>query len=329
MRFLPWVLVAATTGAGCVEEVDRQARKRIFSAEDPPRAVASASERLDVEQAESQKPLARRILTMGAAEVTERLGSHRYKANITFDWSHAGRNVRLEETRSLKAGVGGVQGDFHAVLENNRDQGLEVLRVDGKVYARSRYGKFRQRLRDRGMAEREREEISGALKDVYTLFDGRVALTPVGTVRLGDRQALKFRVALAEEGDEREESELPEVAFAKGGVDESTRLRLEFYNGRKPQALQGEVLVCLESAVVLRAKMDGKLSVARARGNSLLRLSMSSELSELGKAQKLRPPTEFLPDEDKPLGIADALERFGYSTRARADAGTPAEPQDE
>jgi hypothetical protein len=203
------------------------------------------------------------------------------------------------------------------------------LRIDGKVYAKSRYGKFRERRRDRGMAEREREEISGALKDVYTLFDGRVALTPVGTVRLGGHHALKFRVSLDEEGAGQEESELPEVAFAKRGVDESTRLRLEFYDGRKPQALQGEVFIDVDTAVVLRAKIDGKLSVKRARGNSLLRLSMSSELSESGKAQKLQPPTEFLPDEDKPLGIADALARFGYSTRARADAGTPAEPQDE
>ena len=50
----------------------------------------------------------------------------------------------------LLAGRGGMSGDFHGTIENSHDQGLEVIRADGKVYARRRYGKFRERSRDRG-----------------------------------------------------------------------------------------------------------------------------------------------------------------------------------
>jgi hypothetical protein len=261
--------------------------------------------------------------------MTERLGPHRYTANISFDWSQAGRSVRLEEKRSLKAGEGGVNGDFHALLENSRDLGLEVLRVNGRVYARSRYGKFRQRLRDRGMAERERDEVQGALRDVYSLFQGRMQLTPDGSVRLSGREALKFRVSLGQAADKGESLELPDAGFAKTGLDASSGLRLDFYNRREAKALQGDVWVDAETSVVLKAKLEGKLAVPREKGASLLRLSLSSQVSDFGKNPRLKAPTDFLPDEDKPQGIADALERFGYSTRLAPDAGTVNAPDDE
>jgi hypothetical protein len=41
----------------------------------------------------------------------------------------------------------------------------------------------------------------------------------------------------------------------------------------------------------------------------------------------IKPPTDFLPDEDKPDGIAAALVRFGIA-RKGSDAGV-AEPEDD
>jgi hypothetical protein len=48
---------------------------------------------------------------------------------------------------------------------------------------------------------------------------------------------------------------------------------------------------------------------------------LKSTLSDIGVDPHLKAPTEFLPDQDKPLGIAAALERFGVP-RAGADGGT-------
>src|SRR5262249_29402 len=124
--------------------------------------------------------MARRVLEMGAAETTERIGPYQFKATTHFKWSAGSKTVELSETRSLIAGPGGVAGDFHGQIDNSEDQGLEVIRVGGNVYARNRYGKFRQRQRDRGMAEREREEIFAALHSYDALFFGRLALTPLG-----------------------------------------------------------------------------------------------------------------------------------------------------
>jgi hypothetical protein len=316
--------IAALVGA-CSDSVDRAAKKRIFSPEDPPRAVASATEKLAPEEVADKPQIARRILGMGAAETTERLGAHKYTATVTFDWSGGGRATKLIENRTLYAGQGGVSGDFHGVMENSRDQGLEVLRVQGKVFAKNRYGKYRQRLRDRGIAEREREEIYGALREFDSLFKGRLKLTPQGTASHDGRTAWKYAVSLGPALAVAEASHLPPVVQPKAGIDETTARRRTFFEKREPSALQGEVLVDAETSVVLKAQLDGKLSVNGEAGEAKLRLVLQSALSNIGKDPALKAPADFLPDEDKPEGIEDALERFGIP-RVGPDGGTLAPP---
>lgn len=339
-RFSPSALAAvlALGAAACrPEEVDRQAKARIFSPEDPPKAVASASEKLNPEDVADNPRVARRILSMDAAEVTERLGPHAYTATVSSEWLGAkdsGTN-KLTETRTLRAGRGGVGGDFHGVLENSRDQGLEVMRVAGKVYARNRYGVFRQRLRDRGMAERTRAELTGAIRDMDELFRGRLHLAPQGTVTYEGRTAWRYSVDLGPEGNTGTHPVvLPELATPKGGRDDTTKRRLAFFEHRVPQSLSGEVLVDAVTSVVLKVRLDGRISVPDndAAGRAELRMVLESALTEIGKDPKLQAPENFLPDADKPQGIADALDRFGIPRNkpegATPGAASPAAPED-
>lgn len=318
--------------AACTDPVDKAAKKRIFSPEDPPQAVAAASQKLPPEEVADNPEIARRILGMGAAEATERIGSHQFNATLSYEWTSPGtRNVLLKETRTLLAGSGGVGGDFHATVDNSRDQGLEVMRIQNLVYARSRYGKFRQRLRDRGIAERVREEMYGAIKDFDSLFHGRLKLTANGTVTVEGRTAWKYQVTLGDPLPEKARK-LPALVATKGGVDETTQRRLAFYELRTPRALQGEVLVDSLTSVVLKTRLDGRLGVKR-EGRPLpdagelepseaeLRLVLDSQLQHIGKEPALKTPADFLPDQDKPEGIAATLERFGI-VRAGADGGT-------
>jgi hypothetical protein len=239
--------------------------------------------------------------------------------------------VLLKENRTLLAGKGGVGGDFHATLENSREQGLEVLRIGNLVYAKSRYGKFRQRLRDRGIAERVREEMYGAIKDFDALFLGRLKLTANGTVTVEGRTAWKYQVTLGPPLPEQVQK-LPPIVPTRGGTDETTLRRLAFYELRAPRALQGEVLVDAQTSVVLKTRLDGRMGVRRERrtlndggeagpSEAELRLVLDSQLQQIGKEPPLKSPTDFLPDQDKPEGIDAALERFGI-VRAGTDGGT-------
>ncbi|MBX5482435.1 MAG: hypothetical protein IRZ16_11460 [Myxococcaceae bacterium] len=325
LRAFAAITAAAALGA-CTDPVDRAAKERIFSPEDPPRAVASAAERLPPEDVASDPRVARRVLGMGAAEATERLGPHKYTANVSFEWTAGKRTVKLQETRTLIAGRGGFDGDFHAIIENDRNQGLEVIRVGGDVYARHRFQKFRHRKRDRGVAERERDEVYGAIRDFDALFRGRLALKPVGTASVDDRTVWRYTVSLAPDAPRvAAASTLPPPQFAKGGPDADTQRRLRFFDHREPLSLSGEVMVDAETSVVLEARLEGVLQAPGDEGQepARLRLVTTCQVTDIGKDPGLTAPKEFLPDEDKPQGLADALDRFGIS-RGGTDGGTPA-----
>jgi len=332
-----FTLALALAAAGCSDPVDKAAKARIFSPEDPPKVVASAKQKLPPEDVASNPQVARRILGMDAAEVTERVGPHRFQSTVSYEWTTAGANpVKLTETRTFRAGPGGVSGDFHGVLENSRDQGLEVMRVGGQVFARNRYGPFRQRLRDRGMAERTRTELTGAIRDFDSLFQGRIKLTPEGTVTHEGRTAWRYAVTLGPALEGANARPLPTLFEPKGGTDESTRRRANFFAHRVPRSLDGEVLVDATTSVVLKARLDGRLGVPSEKTPEAaeLRMTLESTLSELGQDPKLQPPENFLPDADKPQGIADALDAFGIERKKPEGAdkdkpGTEAPPEPE
>jgi hypothetical protein len=51
-------------------------------------------------------------------------------------------------------------------------------------------------------------------------------------------------------------------------------------------------------------------------------MSVESSLTDIGAHLAFKPPEQFLPDEDKPQGIATVLDRFGLRQR---DAGLQTE----
>jgi len=325
------------------DSADRAAKKRIFSPEDPPRVVASAKEKLNAQSLGSDAALARRVLRMDAAEITERLGAHRSQAAVKFEWGTRGNQLELTENRTLEAGAGGVSGDFHAVVGNGHDQGMDVIRVHGDVFARGKYGPYRQRLHDRGMAERVREDVSGAVRDFDSLFLGRLKLEPYGQTTSEGRSAQRYRVTLgpAVQLASANAAALPAVLEPKGGADPATLNRRRFADKREPQEISGELWVDEETAVVLHAKLEGRIKVP-AEGEqgkeAFVRLTLDSGISDVGRDFSLRAPEQYLPDEDKPPGIADALDRFGIPRAGAPDAGTtpasaatkpPPEPEDE
>ena len=321
-------LVAVAGLASCSDSADRAAKKRIFSPEDPPKAVASAAEQLPAEALPRDPGLVRRLLGMGAAEATERLGPHKWTASVQFEWSGP-RAVKLEETRSLLAGAGGVNGDFHAIQENSRNQGQELIRARGDVYARSRFGKFRQRKRDRGMAERERDDVYGVLREVDRIFRGRIALKPAGTAEHEGRPALKYEIQLAPAAPKQTAAALPPPQYARSGPDRDTQRRLRFVEHAEPQEISGELLVDVKTSVILKSRLQGTVNApGEDAGNVTLKLSASSEVSEIGKAPEIAAPADFVPDADKPEGIADALDRFGIPRGDAADAGVALTGQD-
>jgi pimeloyl-ACP methyl ester carboxylesterase len=320
--------------AACSNPVDRAAKERIFSPEDPPAVVASAKESLDAQKLASDAKLAHRVVDMGSAEVTERLGPHRFSAEVSFTWTAGKDSVKLNETRLLESAAGGVAGDFHARLDNSRDQGLEVVRSRGQVFARSKYGKYRLRLRDRGMAERTRDETAGALRELAGLFQGRLQLALEGPTSVEGRPAIRYTVQLADasaSGKVVRGETPPAVAYARGGLDDDTARRQRFIEHREPKKLSGEVVVDAATAVILRAHVDGTLAVSgdKTVAPAQLHVLLDERIKDVGKTIDIKPPEGHLPDADKPEGIADALDRFGIQRKGAPDAGVDTETDED
>ena len=91
-------LALLAVAGSCSDPVDKAAKKRIFSPEDPPKVVASSAEQLDPAKLGDQAPLARRVLRMGAAEATERLGPHRFTATVSLAWTGGGQSEELKDS---------------------------------------------------------------------------------------------------------------------------------------------------------------------------------------------------------------------------------------
>lgn len=332
-RWLCATFTALSGLAACTKPVDKAAKERIFSPEDPPKVIASALEKLPTEHLDDSPKQVRRILEMGAAETTERIGPFQIKSFFKFEWSGNSRSIKLTEARTMISRPGGVNGDFHGTVENSENQGLDVVRVAGAVYARSRYGRYRQRLRDRGIAERERDEIFGALRAFDSLFQGRLKLSSPTPVSMHGRPARKYQVGLAA-AEERvaESNQLPRLPLPKGGMDASSARRNLFWEKRNPKSVRGEIAIDDQTAVVLQARLDGKLAVPSSQGGPKAELSIAldSEITEIGVNSGIKPPKDFLPDADKPAGIAAALDRFGipHGDVRKADAGTEDELSD-
>lgn len=324
-----WLAIAAgISGAvGCHDPVDQAAKRRIFAPEEPPRYITRAAEDLGSADLGSSAEHIRRVFKMSAAEAAERLGPHTAHLHVEFTWALGDKRTALDEDHLLTLGT---HGDFQAKLDDGdklaeTKQGMEMLRVGGRVFARSRFQKFRERVRDRGAAEQYREEVYGVLHTVYDLYDGRIALTKVGPVDVAGRHAVKYQVQLATEGPPKEAAlPVPALVLPKDGPDPHLARRMDLEKKKVPKSLEGTLLVDADTATALDADLVCVLE-APGEGNekTQLHMTVSLETSDVGKDPALVPPKDALPDEGRPQGIAAALERFDLPRTAKADGGLP------
>jgi hypothetical protein len=317
--------------AGCVDSVDRAAKKRIFSPEEPPKAKRAAAEPIDARELARDAGLVYRVTTMSAAEAFERVGPFRYSASASFEWSLGRDKVKLSETRSLEQATG---TDFALKTENDRDQGLEVVRVGPRTFAKGKYHKFRERKRDRGRADLLRDDVFGAMKSAQAILDNRLGVAPDGEEPVRGRPARRYLFVLAKEPLRERSADdrgLPKVQFPAGGPDQPTKRRLDFRNLRSPKRVEGKLWVDAETGVPLKAELSAQVSTpGEDKDEALLVLKVKSELKPATDLV-VAAPREFLPDEDRPNGIARTLDRFDVG---RPDAGAgearpkPSEPED-
>lgn len=324
-RFAVWAFAAGAGVAACVDPVDRAAKQRIFSPEEPSAVSKEAQERFDVAKLPADPIRVRRVLRMAAFEATERLGAFRYEADVAFEWKHGTERVKLTEDHRLV--IGGL-GDFHARVENDRDQAMEVVRVAGRVYGRSKYGRFRVRNRDHGRAEAQRDQAFVALRTFYDLVDGRIALAGGEALEHLGRPARRFLASLADRPPVLPAAELPPPEYPRDGPSAGTARRLKFTDQRSPKSVSGAVRIDEATGVPVRFDLSARIVAPGEKGaEALLTLQIKGGIVAVGDGISVSTPKNPLPDEGRPSGPAAALARFGI--RAGPDGGVAPPPPEE
>ena len=327
------LMAAAVLLAGCHDPVDQAAKARIFSPEDPPKFVTRAAEGLDPAHLDQSAEHIRRVFTMSAREASERLGPHELKSTLEFTWKSGAKTIALDETHALTLGT---HGDFAARLDagdrlGDSRQGMEMVRTHGKVFARSRFQKFRERSRDRGAADRDEEQVYDVLGTTYALFDGRVALTPDGEVTIAGRRAIRYQVLLAEKVPQLAAtgSPPPPPLPPRTGLDRHLVRQLDLDKKKEPRSLTGTLAVDAELGVALEAKLVGTLDApGEGAAPSTLRLAVEQHTLKIDPALVVAAPKDALLDEGRPQSIAAALTRFDLPRAKTADAGAGSEADD-
>jgi hypothetical protein len=312
----------------CKRSEDQAAKRRIFSPDEPVGALAEAKEPLDATRLADDPHLADRVVRMTRAEAAARLGAHKAQTRVQFAWFRGpgapdgGNDVALaEETTLQQAG----NGDFSVRQENDRNQGFELIWVNGEVFVRGLFGPFRKRRTDRSDPERVRELALGALPTFDRLAHG-LKLQKTGEVTVEGRRAIRYQITgTAGRPRQTERDDLPRIEYplqpdGRRGTDADTARRLEVWEKEEPTRVTGTLLVDAASGVPIGADLQGHFRVPGSSGIAAeLDLHSFLAVSGIGKDPGVHAP-QFDPAPSVPHAVKDPLRFLG---KAPAVAGPP------
>ncbi|HSN15665.1 MAG TPA: hypothetical protein VLT61_13615 [Anaeromyxobacteraceae bacterium] len=276
-------------------------------------ARAPAAPRFDPE-----KPAA--ALAIDADEAAHRLGSFEWTAGAEWTVSRQGsaESVRAVERHHV---VQAATGEFLAEtgidpgLGEGSETGRDVIWAGNMTYARGKWAPWRERPGDHGRdARRYRGESFGLAGDLARLFGPRLALGNACETSLLGRAAIRYALSLAADVAEAAPAADARV-FPQGGPDPDTKARLALLDGAQPVSARGELIVDAQTGVPLRVSLDAAYGV-KADPRARIQVSLRAEVKALGAGvPSVTAPANALPDERKPRGVADALERAGLKKK--------------
>jgi hypothetical protein len=311
--------IVLALGATCTSSADRASKERL---------LGGAADGADRPPFDWNRPEA--CLAVGASEAAERLGAFDWTAAVTWTVSRpkSGARARVAERHRVRQSALGdfeVQSDLDPGEGPGAETGKRVIWAGKMTYGKGRYPSsgWRERPTDRGRdARRFRDESFGLLADLAGLYGPALKLVPAGEGTALGRPARRFQFALsgeAADGLSRLGAQPPTA-----GVDEDTRRRLAFLDGRTPVRAEGEILADAESGVPLHVRLRGAFRV-KGDPDAYAEVELSAQVQALGAAvAAVSPPPRALPDERKPRGVAQALEASGLRKK-----GEPEEKSEE
>jgi hypothetical protein len=256
-----------------------------------------------------------KAVTVSAAEVAKKLGSHRLSQSAKMQLQTGAKKSSLEEKWKFEIdGKGGV----HANHENDHGFGFETLVVDGSIYARPLYGRYVRRAIEGDEIERLQAEQMNVLSG-YLQVLGRFAERKEGgaVTHLG-RPAHKVLLSLAGSPSRLRDKD-PNHVWRKN---------------MKVSALSGEVIVDDASGLPLKAQLDATYTTQRQPliddsgaqtprpGEIQVVLAYRGDVEDVGVVPALTAPSDFVANANRPRPMLDRQELLeGLVTPSPATGG--------
>jgi hypothetical protein len=257
---------------------------------------ADKPEAIDAFAVADTPEVADRIHTMKFSEVARRLGAHRFKARMKFEFVSPDTRAWLRENSLI---VQAADGDFRVKVENDGGQGYELVYADDKFFARGRYGPFHERKTISSDHERWRDAAHGSWAAVYRLYRGRLRFTKLGLTRYHGRDAIRFSVGLSKEeprlpGTPQPPQVPPGVEKYVYPADPTPSDTHRWRDKAQPKKASGTVLVDADVGVVLDVDFTGELSLPSPGSQHQITLSIRAELEAdgFGNPPSIAPPAE-------------------------------------
>jgi hypothetical protein len=317
-------LALSLAAAGCSRGASDTARAY---SRDAARAAAAAN--FDPDRPEG-------AIALDAGEAARRLGSFEWTAGVEWTVSRQGSAERVravERHRLVQAATGEflVESELDPGLGEGSQTGRDVIWAGKMTYARGRWAPWRERPTDHGRdARRYRDESFGLAEDLASLMGARLAIARGGQATVLGRPALRYTLSLADGATE--PAPPPDTrVFPQGGPDADTKVRLGFLDGAQPVSAKGDLVVDASTGVPLQLTLDAAFGV-KTDPRARIQVALRAQVKGLGGAvPAVAPPKDPLPDERKPSGIAEALERAGLKKKvegekAGREPGEDAEP---
>jgi hypothetical protein len=263
-------LVAACGGGEGHPDKDLKGLVHAEKTEPAPIDVARATEHVD----ELQRALGQPHRQLRAA-----FGAHKYRATSSLEVLENSQPVeQLDYESSIEVDA---KGNYHAVVNNSKEYGREILFVDGLMYLRPRYQpKFHKRPpADEAEPERLLGEIIGELGAYFDVVAGGAELVDRGHVDFGGRSGRKIEIKTAPEPSDR-----PAQKHAHKMWRDDVVVR----------EVVGQIVLDEESGCMLAGEVRGVAVFSREARQFEMKLTASSRISDIGAAAAnvAAPPAE-------------------------------------
>ncbi len=263
-------------------------------------------------------------LRLDADESARRVGSFEWTAGVEWTVSRQGSADRVravERHRLVQSATGefAVENEIDSGRGDGSQTGRAVIWAGNMTYAHNRWAPWRERPTDHGRdARRYRADSYGLPAELAALLGPRLSIARTGEATVLGRSAVKYALSFA--GEITEPAPAAETrVFPQGGPDADTKVRLAFLDGAQPVSVKGELVLDAETGVPLRLSIDAAFGV-KADPRARLQAALRAQVKTLGAGvPSVAPPAGALPDERKPRGVTEALERAGLKQKAEGD----------